>query len=352
MSKPISQRLLGIGTLAGCLLASAGNASDSAAAVQHDVVFSEYSPLSGSQELARRMLSPLNFAQLEREARRKNVKLREQPVDLAKERFALYVPAQAPPEGYALLVFIAPWQAAAVPRNWIAALDRHGMILVTAANSGNTENVLDRRIPLALIAAHNVMQRYLVDRDRLYIGGMSGGSRVALRIALAFPDVFRAVLLHSGSDRIGTSETPLPSAELFRQFQESMRVVYLTGENDRVNLDTDVESRASMQYWCAYDIDVEPFPFAGHELAGSRDIDLALTALGGHVRPKPDRLTSCRAQREQEVSEQLQKVEELLGGGKFQETMTLLKRIDVRFAGLAAPQSLALAQKLQLDPPR
>jgi dienelactone hydrolase len=350
MPKAISQCFLGVGMLAICLFAGAGNAADSAATVQHDVVFTDYSPLSGNLELARRMLSPLNFAQLQREARRKNVKLREQPVDLANERFALYVPAQTPAEGYALLVFIAPWQAAAVPRNWTAALDRHGMILVTAANSGNTENVLERRIPLALLAAHNVMQRYPVDKDRLYIGGLSGGSRVALRIALAFPDLFHAVLLHSGSDRIGTAETPLPSADLFKRFQESMRVVYLTGENDRVNLDTDVESRASMQYWCVYDIDVEPFPFAGHELAGPRDIDLALTALGGHVHPNPDRQARCRAHREKETSEQLQDVAELLGRGKSQDALTLLKRIDVRFAGLAAPQSVDLAQKLQVDP--
>ena len=347
MLEPKSQYLLGTGVMAMCLLARAGDASHSAATVQHDVAFTDYSPLSGSLELARRMLSPLNFAQLEREAKRKNVKLREQSVDLENEKFALYVPAQAPSAGYALLVFIAPWQAAAVPRNWISALDRHGMILVTAANSGNTENVLERRIPLALNAAYNAMQRYPVDKNRLYIGGMSGGSRVALRIALAFPDVFHAVLLHSGSDRIGTAETPLPSSGLFKQFQESMRVVYLTGENDRVNLDTDVESRASMQYWCAYDIDVEPFPFSGHELAGARDIDLALSALGDHARPKPDRLASCRARRENETSEQLKEVEELIARGKSHDALTLLKTIDIRFAGLAAPQSLELAQKLQ-----
>jgi dienelactone hydrolase len=343
-------RLLGFGALASGLIAHAGDASDSTAAVQHDVVFTEYSPLSGSLELARRMLSPLTFAQLEREAKRKNVKLREQPVDLAKERYALFVPAQTPPQGYALLVFIAPWQAGAVPRNWISALDRHGMILVTAANSGNTENVLDRRIPLALLAAFNVMQRYPVDKDRLFIGGMSGGSRVALRVALAFPDMFHALLLHSGSDRIGTAEAPLPSAELFKQFQE-MRFVYLTGENDRVNLDTDVESRASLQYWCAYDIDVEPFPFAGHELAGSRDIDLALTALGAHVLPKPDRLASCRAHRQKDISEQLQEVDDLLGRGKSHDARALLQKIDIRFAGLAATKSVELAQKLYLVDP-
>ena len=348
MLQSTTKRLLAIGVLAICPTAYAGHAPDGAAAVQHDVVFTEYSPLSGSLELARRMLSPLTFAELERKAERKNVKLREQSVDLANEKFAVFVPAQAPPEGYALLVFIAPWQAAGVPRNWISALDRHGMILVTAANSGNTENVLGRRIPLALLGAYNVMQRYPVDKSRLYIGGMSGGSRVALRIALAFPDVFQALLLHSGSDRIGTPEAPLPSPGLLRQFQE-MRFVYLTGENDRVNLDTDVESRASLQYWCAYDIDVEPFPFAGHEVAGARDFDLALTALSGHVRAKTGRLASCRARREKEVSEHLQEVEGLLEGGKLHDARALLQKIDVRFAGLAAPQSVELAQKLHFD---
>src|SRR5271167_1225712 len=103
---PIFRCLLGVGALSISLLARPGDAPDNTAAVRHDVVFTEYSPLSGSLELARRMLTPLTFAQLEREAVRKNVKLREQPVDLANEKFALFVPAQAPPEGYALLVFI------------------------------------------------------------------------------------------------------------------------------------------------------------------------------------------------------------------------------------------------------
>jgi dienelactone hydrolase len=347
MVTPISRSLLGVVALSICLFACAVSAAEPMGQVQHDVVFTEYSPLSGSLELARRMLTPLTFAQLESEAARRNVKLREQSVDLANEKFTLFVPAQAPPKGYSLLVFIAPWQGAGVPQDWISALDRHGMIFVTAANSGNTENVFERRVPLALIAAHNVMQRYPVDKDRLYIGGMSGGSRVALRMALAYPDVFRAVLLHSGSDRIGTLETPLPAAGLFNHLQESMRFVYLTGENDRVNLDTDVESRSSLQNWCAYDIDVEPFPFAGHQLAGSRDIDLALTALGGHVSPRPDRLATCRAQRAKDIGTQLQEVQELLGRGKSSDARKLLKKIDIHYAGLAAPESVELAAKME-----
>jgi hypothetical protein len=82
----------------------------------------------------------------------------------------------------------------------------------------------------------------------------------------------------------------------------------------------------------------------------SREIDLALTALSGHMPPKPDRLASCRVHREQEISAQLQEVRELLGRGKSIEAQTLLKKIDSRFAGLAAPMSVEIAQKMTTDP--
>jgi hypothetical protein len=62
------------------------------------------------------------------------------------------VPAQAPRQRYSLLVFVPPWDAATVPPQWISTLDGHEMIFVSAANSGNDANVLDRREPLALLA--------------------------------------------------------------------------------------------------------------------------------------------------------------------------------------------------------
>ena len=57
--------------------------------------------------------------------------LREQPIDLRQERFALYVPpGPAPAQGYALLVFVPPWPQATVPQSFIRVLDRHKMIFV------------------------------------------------------------------------------------------------------------------------------------------------------------------------------------------------------------------------------
>jgi poly(3-hydroxybutyrate) depolymerase len=52
---------------------------------------------------------------------------------------------------------------------------------------------------LALIAAQNAMAQYSVDPQQVYIGGFSGGSRVALRLALGYPDVFHGALLNAGS---------------------------------------------------------------------------------------------------------------------------------------------------------
>jgi hypothetical protein len=76
------------------------------------------------------------------EAQRAGAELRPQAVDLTQERFLVYVPAQHRSQGYALMVFIAPWQDAQLPRGWAPILDDHGMIFVSAAKSGNEENVL------------------------------------------------------------------------------------------------------------------------------------------------------------------------------------------------------------------
>jgi pimeloyl-ACP methyl ester carboxylesterase len=342
----LKQPLL-LGALA-ILIARADTLSESPVGLQSDVVFTDYSPLSRSEALFGRLLTPLTLTEVQRRLARSGLKLREQPIDLPQERFAVYVPAKPPPPGYALLVFISPRQNALVPPDWVPALDRYGMIFVSAANSGNSEDVMDRRVPLALLAAHNIMQRYPVDKARVYISGMSGGSRVALRMALAYPDLFHGVLLHAGSDRIGGPETPLPAQELFRQLQESTRLVYLTGQDDRPNLDKDEESRDSLQEWCVFDFYRAPFPFGGHELAGGRAFEGALAALATHMPSNPNKLEACRAHKAKALTAKLQEVQELLQRGRRSDAAALLKKIDVQFAGLAAPSSVELAEKIDL----
>ncbi|WP_114239557.1 PHB depolymerase family esterase [Dyella sp. C9] len=325
--------------------AAAGPAADAPTGLHDNVVFDAYSPLSGSSELARRLVSPLNARRLQQQAAATGATIQEQPVDLARERFALYVPGRMPDHGYALLVFVPPWNEARVPPAWIDVLERQGVILVTPANAGNDANVLDRREPLALLAASNVMALYRVDPRRVYVGGFSGGSRVALRLALGYPDLFHGALLDAGSDAIGV-QIPLPPRELLEQFQTTTRVVYLTGQQDTYHQDTDRQSRQSLKDACVTDIDVESMAWTGHDLASPASLQRALASLDEHHAGEPATLAACRQHLDGELSAQLDQVQALIQRGSDDEARQRLQQIDTRFGGLAAPRSLTLATRL------
>jgi hypothetical protein len=309
-----------------------------------NVEFSDYSPLSRADELERRVLSPLQALRTNEAVAKSGIAIREQSIDLTRERFAVYVPPTKPQNGYALLVFVPPWESATVPQRWIGELDKRGTIFVTAAKSGNDASILDRREPLALLATHNIMQRYPVDPGRVYIGGFSGGSRVAMRLALAYPDLFRGALLNAGSDPIGNAQIRLPPAGLMRRFQETSRLVYLTGKEDAPRLEMDAHSRNSMQDWCVFDIKTVLVGWTGHDVVGPAAFRQGLEALETHENPLPDKLASCRRHYEQELEEQLRQAEQLRGNGKVDAAAKVLDAIDERFGGLAAPRSVDLAR--------
>ncbi|MDR3418069.1 MAG: PHB depolymerase family esterase [Nevskia sp.] len=300
--------------------------------------FTELSPLSRSDELLRRLLSPL----LSREARQAlaatGTALREQVVDPQRERFLVYLPSSAPPaSGYGLLVFVSPWPEAVLRQDWLPVLERHHLIFVSAENAGNDADVLDRRIPLALLAYENIHRRYPLDPERVYVGGLSGGARVALRIALGYPDIFRGALLNAGSDPIGEPPLFLPPAELFHRFQESTRLVYLTGEHDEGVLRDDRTSRQSMLDWCVFNLDVETMPGRGHDFADAVGLAHALEALERPAVVDPAPLEQCRGRVLRELSAKLADANAALARGEHDIAHKEIEAIDLHYGGLADP---------------
>ena len=323
-----------------------------ATGIQHDVIFTQYSPMSRSSEVTLRLLSPLANAEVARILARSAAGLREQAIDLSVESFDVYVPPTSPPDGYALLVFISPSQKSYLPAGWASVLNKHGVIFVSASKSGNDESVLDRRVPLALLGAFNMMQLYPIAKDRVYIGGFSGGSRVAMRVALGYPDLFHGAVLNAGSDRLGTEQLILPSADLFKQFQSSARLVYVTGSQDSWIIQSDIASRESTYEWCALGTITDTMIKAGHEIADPASLDRALSALAARVVPDGAKLASCRAHLEKAMSEKLRRVKELLDQDKFHDASKLLTKIDTQYGGLAAPESVNLAGRIGPPAPR
>ncbi|MEP7042265.1 MAG: hypothetical protein ABI843_04350 [Dokdonella sp.] len=339
-------------TLALCFLMSFGStriqAADNAlaAGAHNDVMFDNYSPLASSDELQRRLLSPLLAQALREHIAASGQALSEQSIDLAHERFAYYVPLGEPPAaGYGVLVFVSPWQQATLPRSWFAVLDRHATILVTAAASGNEENVIGRRVPLALTAYENIARRFRIDPSRAYVGGLSGGSRVTLRIALGYPDIFRGALLNAGSDHFGTLELPFPPTPLLQRFEQDVRLVYVTGTRDTTNAAIDRASRDSARDFCITNLLELPMRDLGHVLIDAGTLARALSALEAPVAATAE-IEACRARRAQAMAEQIARVEALLSRGDSGGAQAELASLDARFGALALPHSLDLARRV------
>ncbi len=321
-----------------------------AAGSQDEVAFTAYSTLATDAEIARRVLSPLTYDLVRRQLAASGRSLRERAVDLATERFSVYVPAGAPPPGgYGLLVFV--WPASEPPRlrRWRLPLDRHGLVFVCARNAGNESAILDRRLPLAVLAAENVRARLPIDPERVYVGGFSGGARVALVAALAYPDVFRGALLEAGSDPIdGEKGIYVPPADLFRRFQRS-RVVYATGAQDEDALQSEDASRASLRDRCVLDLDVLVAPRLGPEPLDALTLDRALDALDRRS-PDAGALVACNARLGREVASRLADAEAALARGDREGALARLKAIDARYGGLASPGIVELEARRRAAP--
>jgi dienelactone hydrolase len=325
----------------------AGGAEASGALVRFD----RYSPLSTNAEIARRMLSPLDGEHLRDILARSGKALAPQPVDLAGEAFALYVPSRTPPHGYGLIVFVPPWQDARLPPEWKAALDERGLIFVSADRSGNDATDLGRRAPLALIGAENVMRRYPVDPDRVFVAGFSGGARVAMRLAVAYPDLFRAGLLIAGSDPLGEGGIPPPGKDLLWRLQAASRLVFVSGELDAEPQASAGAAASSLRRLCMDATDTQVIPRVGHAMPDPAALSKALDDLERPVRPDPAALAACRAALERDVDASLAKARSLSDGGRRAEAQRALVEVDRRFGGLAAPSSVELYRRLEAPAP-
>ncbi len=337
-------------TIAAAALASllsiplhAGAQDHAPTGLQPEVRFDRSSPLSTNDELLRRLLTPLQAEITRRKLAAANKTLSVQPVDVSAERFTLYAPAKAPPGGYGLLVFVPPWPEAKIPPEWMPVLDRYGVIFVTAARSGNDASVLGRRIPLAVIAAQNVIGRYPVDPQRVYVGGLSGGSRVALRTAIAFPDLFHGAFLNAGSDPLGGEDTAVPPRALLYAFQAQSRLVAATGSDDAINIAKDAETAQSMARWCQFNFTPRSIPFAGHQLADAQALSEALDLFRSPAPANPARLTACRSALDGALARAVQGVQANIAAGRTGDARKAILALDQRFGGLADDRLVKLA---------
>lgn len=310
-------------------------------------VFDRYSPLVEADEFSRRVFTPTTADRLERFQAHLGKRAVKHTVDLSQELYDIWLPSRKPEGGYGLIVFVSPTPHWPLTHGWKKALDRAGIIYVSARRSGNAQNVYERRIPLALHAYENVKARYPIDPARVTISGFSGGSRTAIRIAAAYSDVFTGALLIGGAKVMGEEDFSPPPAELMTLLQRRMRVVYSTGRHDAPNLRLDGRSREALEARCVAGVFKISEANISHEVPNLKTMQRVITRLEKPLEPaRLQAQESCARSLATRVERDVAAVEAAMSTGNHKLAGELLGAADLAWGGLAAERLVALAREL------
>lgn len=306
------------------------------------------SPLAGGPEIARRLLSPTTHDRLLQAAAARGAP-RLHTIAVGEAEVELRLPAGTPPPGgWGLLVFVMPGDAMPMPPEWARVLDEAGVVYASPRDAGNGQSVLDRRVPLALHAHAMALAAAPIDPARVYVGGFSGGSRVAQRIGEGYADVFHAMLLVGGSDPTGQLGHAPPPAPQLALLQERSRVVFATGGGDLPNRGRDGRTREALAALCITRLASVGRRGIGHWTPDARGFARALEALEAAPAPAPG-LPGCREGLEAAIAAGLLEVEAAMAAGDWVDAGARLGALDDRYGGAIAARSVPLARRIAAE---
>ena len=146
--------------------------------------------------------------------------------DSTDQRFELYVPAGVGAQSSVpLILFISPGQKASGLAQFRALCDREGVVFASPHQAGN-QTPGPRRIRIVMDTLDEVSRRLRIDPDRTYIGGFSGGGRIAFAIATALPEYFGGIIPVCAGGQLRQESW------LRQRVIDRLRIALLTGEND------------------------------------------------------------------------------------------------------------------------
>lgn len=314
------------------------------------VAFDAPAPYADRAVIAQRMLHGYQFERANAHAAEAGRALAGVALDPRAERWELIAPdgcrAEAP---CGVLVWVHPWDDARAPRDWARELGAARVIYVGALRSGNDQPVLDRRVPLALHGLAGVRARYATDPARTWVGGFSGGGRVASRLAIAYPDLFAGGIFVATSDGPGTGDAPLPAEPLLAQLRRG-RYWLSVGDADPENHSISRDAAKHFRRVCALDATLVLQTGWGHRTLDGRRLGHALRYLDAASGIAPDARARCEAAASAEADKALAEVRALLAAGDRAAARRALLDAHRVWGGLVAA---GFAELLPLvDPPR
>jgi len=141
------------------------------------------------------------------------------------QTFELYVPPRRDPkQALPAILFISADNNSAW-KSFENACKKLGFVFIGVRNAGN-DCPQKKRVRIILDALDEVRRQLPIDPDRTYVGGVSGGARIACAIGFALPECFGGILF------IIAGGEPRQESWLRQRAVERLSVALLTGEND------------------------------------------------------------------------------------------------------------------------
>jgi len=146
--------------------------------------------------------------------------------DSKRQKYQLYVPfTYTTTQNWPLIAFISPEPR---PVGW-ASFEQicvnEGIFFCCPYNAHN-KTPAGQRIRIVLDMVDDVRRKYRIDPNQTYIGGFSGGGRIACSVGFSLPEVFAGVLPVCGTN-------PLKSLPYLRhRIVDRVSVAFVTGAGD------------------------------------------------------------------------------------------------------------------------
>jgi len=146
--------------------------------------------------------------------------------DSTQQTYELFVPSNYDPaRSWPVVLFISPSKQSAGFAQWKAVCEQEGILFASPHGAGNDCDTR-RRVRIVLDVLDDVRQRYNVDPDRTYIGGFSGGGRIACAIAFSLPEYF------GGAIPVCAAGDLREESWLRQRVTDRVSVAHLTGATD------------------------------------------------------------------------------------------------------------------------
>ena len=190
-----------------------------------------------------------------------------------KVTFRTRVPPGPGPHG--VLVFVHPGNSALPMPGWVEVLDRRNLAYIAAEGFGNDQPGNQRALA-ALLGLTHLSRTQQIDAARRYIGGMSGGGKMATQVLTRFPSFFDGALCIVGAEFVAPRGGLAPELA-------GKRVVFMTGDRDFNHFDVLAVYRRFRAAGIA-GAHLMDIPGFGHQYPDARQLDKALELLDAQPR--------------------------------------------------------------------